>query len=180
MDVLFRDPYPGLTDFSVSLPRGVKELTDSVDGTIGSLMMFTVAIKCECFRGSVEVEDDYVSLTLRNGKKTYHWTVIHFRDQEEPMNDNVYFHDPHPGMLGARAPIPYEVKELADAVDGKRGSLLEFVESIQAACPDGEITITDDYVGLTRKDGEMTHRWRVIRFDKPEDQADGPVDASDA
>jgi hypothetical protein len=91
---------------------------------------------------------------------------------------NVYFHDPHPGLVGPRAPIPYAVKELADNMDGKTGVLEDFVAAVRLACPGGSVTVHADFVSLQKRDDAgIVHNWRVIRFDRPETKQDERPDA---
>jgi hypothetical protein len=77
----------------------------------------------------------------------------------------VHFYDPHPGLLGARAPIPAAVKSVADAADGTDGPLETFVAAVRAACPEGFVKVHDDFVSL--RVGPVMgpgHSWRVIRI----------------
>jgi hypothetical protein len=77
----------------------------------------------------------------------------------------VHFYDPHPGLMGARAPIPAAVKSVADAAVGTDGPLEVFVAAVRAACPEGVVKVHADFVSL--RVGPVTgpgHSWRVIRI----------------
>jgi hypothetical protein len=49
----------------------------------------------------------------------------------------VTFFDPHPGLMGALAPIPEPVRLLAQELDGKTLQLEDALQRISAACPEG-------------------------------------------
>jgi hypothetical protein len=77
------------------------------------------------------------------------------------------FYDPHPGFAGAAIPIPAAVKKVADGLDGRRLSLREAVDSLQAVTPGKvEVVAEFDFIGL-RLDGSgrhLSHFFRVIRY----------------
>ena len=38
--------------------------------------------------------------------------------KKEELEQEIYLHDPHPGIGGALAPLPNQIKEIADDLDG--------------------------------------------------------------
>ncbi len=81
--------------------------------------------------------------------------------------DNVKtFFDPHPGLAGARIPIPEKVRMVANELSGKSMTLCEAVARIQAATS-GKVSIANNYdfilLEIIEANG-VRHGFRVVRF----------------
>jgi len=78
------------------------------------------------------------------------------------------FFDPHPGFAGAAIPIPHQVKEAADKLDGQSLTLAEALECLRSAYPAGrfEVVAEYDFVSLWLDGGrhQPSHMFRVIRY----------------
>ncbi len=72
---------------------------------------------------------------------TYHVSVNQFfelgfkmPEQNNPadLNELKIFYDPHPGLAGALCPIPFQVKKVAEGLNGKIMTLGEALAKIRA------------------------------------------------
>jgi len=87
-------------------------------------------------------------------------------DQKNNINldEPKKFYDPHPGLLGAAAPIPKAVKKAADQINGRTMTLREAVVELRKATK-GEISVEKDCILLSCLGANGGgHIWRVIRY----------------
>ena len=89
-------------------------------------------------------------------------------EKEADLDAVKTFFDPHPGMMGAAAPIPDAVRKVANELNGQKFSLREAVSKIKAVTS-GEVKVYKDCIMLSiRIDvssaGYIGHVWRVIKF----------------
>lgn len=74
-----------------------------------------------------------------------------------------FFYDPHPGYLGAIAPIPDAVKKVADELAGQTMSLREAKAKIQQVAS-GKIIVRDGCILLQEIGKLPMNIWRVIQY----------------
>jgi hypothetical protein len=91
---------------------------------------------------------------------------------EAELDAEVEFFNPYPrgSRQGAEAPIPNEVKLVADALVGRRLTLRQALKDISAACVDGKAEVDPDYRCIMLWWGDLTftkapcHLFRVIQY----------------
>ncbi len=75
-----------------------------------------------------------------------------------------FFFVPHPGFAGAVIPIPAEVKQVANQLNGAKTSLRKAKTRIQAVTK-GKVFIRNGWIGLELHEPDDTrHVFRVICF----------------
>lgn len=85
-------------------------------------------------------------------------------DKEVDLDEVKTFFDPHPGLLGALAPIPNAVRKVANELNGKKMPLREAVEKIKAVT-NGDVSVSVDCIILLFMSvNGGGHGWRVIKF----------------
>lgn len=84
----------------------------------------------------------------------------------EAQAQKVHFLNPHPGLAGCPTPIPEEVREVANYLDGKTLSLGDAYKLIKSACPLGLVRVhqSHNYIGLQVNIDDSTkelteHEW---------------------
>lgn len=82
----------------------------------------------------------------------------------------VELYDPHPGLAGVRFPLPREMKNLADSLDGVVLTLEEAIDRITPVAEElgGRVEIDEKYQHISFRVGDVhnlpMHGYRLIRY----------------
>jgi len=89
------------------------------------------------------------------------------QDKAADLDEVKEFYDPHPGFMGAAAPIPEPVRLAAAALAGQKLSLRQAVAMIQAATS-GQVQVDAKHqfisLRLIGNGNHHCHFYRVIRY----------------
>ncbi|MDD5251499.1 MAG: hypothetical protein PHT12_02590 [Patescibacteria group bacterium] len=81
------------------------------------------------------------------------------------LGETRFFYDPHPGQLGAAAPLPHEIVKVAATLNGKTMTLREAVAAVSAPGIGAVGVVTEhSYIGLWLNTARAIHFYRIIRF----------------
>tara|TARA_B100001778_G_scaffold334986_1_gene350466 strand:+ start:25788 stop:26087 length:300 start_codon:yes stop_codon:yes gene_type:complete len=84
----------------------------------------------------------------------------------------IRLHGPHPGLLGAAAPIPEELRLAANELDGKTMKQIDAwhaLNRVAVELPGVELKERNScFLATLMSDGRPVHCWRVISFEPTE------------
>ena len=81
-----------------------------------------------------------------------------------PMNTVVTFYAPHPGFLGAAAPLPTQIKKVVDELSGKSMTLRKAITKIKRVIEIGKLSACTDCILLELRSRGYIHAFRLIKF----------------